>query len=241
MKMLFYLTFGAILMVGLVVAGDWTRPATTAAANLWTESGDNIYFNTGNVTIGGTTGEGLLGLVNGLTETILSIDNTGSGDPVIKFQLSGTTKLTQGIRDSEVGDPYQFNYGNGLDSSPEFSITTDDVLIGTPTTGAASLVFNNKMLPLCSLGVPSVDNTNYLVLSVATCTYTDFTNGVEGQLLVIICPRPTFVNIIVADTARNIGLNGGNDFQCANAGDTLTLFKGPAPFNEWWELSRSFN
>jgi len=211
--------------------------------SFWEASGDNIYYDSGNVTIGGASSEGILGLVSADTETISSIDNTGVlGDSVIKFQLGGTTLLTLGIRDAGTNDPFEFNYADGLDSSPELTITTDDILIGTPTVGAASLIFNNKLENTCPfIGDVNVDDTNYLVLPVSTCTYDDFSNGIEGQLLVIICPRPTAVTITVADTPREIGLSGGNDFVCANAGDTLTLFMGPPPFNEWFELSRSFN
>jgi hypothetical protein len=211
--------------------------------NYWTASVFGLYYDSGNVTIGGASSEGILGLVSADTETISSIDNTGVlGDSVIKFQLGGTTLLTLGIRDAGTNDPFEFNYADGLDSSPELTITTDDILIGTPTVGAASLIFNNKLENTCPfMGDVNVDDTNYLVLPVATCTYDDFSNGIEGQLLVIICPRPTAVTITVADTNREIGLSGGNDFVCANAGDTLTLFMGPPPFNEWFELSRSFN
>ena len=211
--------------------------------NYWTASVFGLYYDSGNVTIGGASSEGILGLVSADTETISSIDNTGAlGDSVIKFQLGGTTLLTLGIRDAGTNDPFEFNYADGLDSSPELTITTDDILIGTPTVGAASLIFNNKLENTCPfMGDVNVDDTNYLVLPVATCTYDDFSNGIEGQLLVIICPRPTAVTITVADTNREIGLSGGNDFVCANAGDTLTLFMGPPPFNEWFELSRSFN
>jgi hypothetical protein len=211
--------------------------------NYWTASVFGLYYDSGNVTIGGASSEGILGLVSADTETISSIDNTGVlGDSVIKFQLGGTTLLTLGIRDAGTNDPFEFNYADGLDSSPELTITTDDILIGTPTVGAASLIFNNKLENTCPfMGDVNVDDTNYLVLPVATCTYEDFSNGIEGQLLVIICPRPTAVTITVADTNREIGLSGGNDFVCANAGDTLTLFMGPPPFNEWFELSRSFN
>ena len=211
--------------------------------NYWTASVFGLYYDSGNVTIGGASSEGILGLVSADTETISSIDNTGVlGDSVIKFQLGGTTLLTLGIRDAGTNDPFEFNYADGLDSSPELTITTDDILIGTPTVGAASLIFNNKLENTCPfMGDVNVDDTNYLVLPVATCTYDDFSNGIEGQLLVIICPRPSGVTITVADTNREIGLSGGNDFVCANAGDTLTLFMGPPPYNEWFELSRSFN
>ena len=211
--------------------------------NYWTQSGTNLSYVSGNVTIGGASSDGILGLVSADTETISSIDNTGAlGDSVIKFQLGGTTLLTLGIRDAGTNDPFEFNYADGLDSSPELTITTDDILIGTPTVGAASLILNNKLENTCPfIGHVNVDDTNYLVLPVATCTYEDFSNGIEGQLLIIICPRPTAVTITVADTNREIGLSGGNDFVCSNAGDTLTLFMGPTPYNEWFELSRSFN
>ena len=227
-------------MVALVEGSTWTRPPT-GQAGLWNLNGNNIYYDNGNATIGGISSEGTLGLISDLDETILSIDNNGTGDPVIKYQLSTTTKLTMGIRDAGTGDPFEFNYGDGLDSSPELSISTDDVLIGTPTTGSASLIFNNKIDNNCDGGEPDVDDTNYLVLPVVNCDYTDFLNGVEGQLLIIICPRPQFVVITVEDTPRQIGLSGASDFTCTNAGDTLTLFKGNLPFNEWFELSRSFN
>jgi len=217
---------------------------TVPLLGYWTEGVSNdLYYDSGNVTIGGASSEGILGLVSALTETIYSIDNTGIfGDSVIKFQLGGTTLLTLGIRDAGANDPFEFNYADGLDSSPELTITTDDILIGTPTVGAASLIFNNKLENTCPfIGDVNVDDTNYLYLPVSTCTYDDFLNGIEGQLLVIICPRPHSVTITVADTPREIGLSGGNDFVCVNAGDTLTLFMGPPPFNEWFELSRSFN
>lgn len=242
------LDFNAARYLGVKVGSDsemtprnnlTSTPSSLAA---WREESDNLFYETGNVTIGSTSSTGLLGLISSFAESIFSIDNTGVlGDSVIKFQIGGTTKLTAGIRDAGSNDPFEFNYGDGLDSSPELSITTDDILIGTPTVGSASLVFNNKLDNDCDGGEPDVDDTNYLVLPVETCDYTDFLNGVEGQLLVLICPRPQFVVITVEDTPRQIGLSGATDFTCGNAGDTLTLFKGNLPFNEWFEISRSFN
>ena len=243
------LDFNAARYLGVKVGSDsemtprnnlTSTPSSLAA---WREDSDNLFYETGNVTIGSTSSTGLLGLISSFTESIFSIDNTAAlGDSVIKFQIGGSTKLTAGIRDAGSNDPFEFNYGDGLDSSPELSITTDDILIGEPTTQSASLIFNNKLENTCPfIGDVNVDDTNYLVLPVLTCTYDDFSNGIEGQLLVIICPRPSGVTITVADTPREIGLSGGNNFVCANAGDTLTLFMGPPPFNEWFELSRSFN
>jgi len=217
--------------------------STPSSLSPFREDSNNLFYETGNMTIGSTTSTGLLGLVSALDESTLSLDNTAIlGDSVIKFQIGGSTKLTCGIRDAGTNDPFEFNYGDGLDSSPELSITTDDILIGEPTTQSASLIFNNKLENSCPIvGHVNVDDTNYLYLPVSTCTYDDFSNGIEGQLLIIICPRPAGVTITVADTRFEIGLSGGNDFVCANAGDTLTLFMGPPPFNEWFELSRSFN
>jgi len=242
------LDFNAARYLGVKVGSDsemtprinlTSTPSSLAA---WREDSNNLFYETGNVTIGATSSTGLLGLVSAFEESTLTVDNTATlGDSVIKFQIGGSTKLTCGIRDAGTNDPFEFNYGDGLDSAPELSITTDDILIGTYTVGAASLVFNNKIINSCDGGEPSVDDTNYLHLPVETCDYTDFADGEEGQLLILVCPRPQFVIITVEDTARKIQLNGGSDFVCANAGDTLTLFKGAAPFNEWLELSRSFN
>lgn len=227
-----------VLLTPIVFAGDWVRPITEAVSNLWTLSGSNIYYDAGNVTIGGTSSDGLFGIVSGGSTTTMTIDNAQLvGDAELKFQLSSVTKMTTGIRDSGSGDPFQFNYADGLDSSPEFSITTDDVLVGD-----ASFVFDNKVdASICDV-TPSVDEMNFFkTVASVNCTYRDFDDGEVGQILVIVCAREQYLSVVeVVDNFRVIDLDGGVTFDCSGGGgNTLTLIQSDG--GTWYELSRSIN
>jgi len=178
-------------------------------------------------------------------ENGIIIENTAFiGDPVIKWGLS-SIKMTCGIDDSGTSpaDPFVCNYGDGLDSTPEFMITGDDVLIPAVGGGGASFVFDNNVNVNVGLGcdtTPSIDETNYLTLPVTNCDIQRLDGGHEGQLVIIMCKRPGMGQIVkVSDVFRYIELDGGVDFQCNSVGDTLTLFVGPG--GTAYELSRSNN
>jgi len=188
-------------------------------------------FSDGLVGIGDPTPEGILSILTSNPETDVIINNNASnGDPVLKFQLSGTTKMTIGIDDT--GDAFEFNYGDGLSSSSEFSITSTTI-----TSGDAKFTTGKLSSSLFCDTTPSVSKTNSYKLQQSNCDYTDFDFGTDNQELWLFCQRPNIGATIRILDGGDLILEGGADFQCVNEGDNILLrYKG----GKWYDRGRIF-
>lgn len=224
------LAFMMFILVGGAVIAALSGGGTPGYLVKWNTTDslmDSIINETGNL----ITMFGHLTLTTSDSETVLTIDNTaGNGDPQIQFQLSGTTKTTIGIDDT--GDCLEINYGSGLTTSPEFTLCSTTVTIGTAkfTTGTTPHAIS------CD-PTPSVSTTNNYRLHTQTCSYTDFDFGTTNQKLVVTCPRVQIGNIVKLVDGGDLVLDGGSDFQCVNEHDNIQLInKG----GKWVELSRAF-
>lgn len=227
MKMLFYLTFGVLIMVGLVAAGDWTRPpAPAASASLWSEGlGGDIYYESGSVGIGTSTPTGQLDISSAGSTTILYIDNTaGNGDPQIQYQLSGVTKYSMGVDDT--GDVFEISSGTGLTLASKLSISTSQVQAGT------KFVYNKMSYFSSGDSTPSVAAGNNFRATGST-DIVDFDTGSTGQVIFVHCNIGATLSVIDSGT---LNLAGGNDFTCSNQFDNIVLIQ--LGINDWVEVSR---
>lgn len=227
MKMLFYLTFGVLIMVGLVAAGDWTRPpAPAASASLWTEGlGGDIYYQSGSVGIGTSTPTGQLDISNAGSTTILYLDNTAvNGDPQIQYQLSGVTKFSMGVDDT--GDVFEITAATGLTTAPKFSISTSQVQAGT------KFIYNKMSNFVLGDSTPSVAAGNNFRASGST-DIVDFDSGSTGQVIFVHCNFGATLSVVDSGT---LNLAGGADFTCAAQFDNIMLIQ--LGINDWAEVSR---
>ncbi len=112
-----------------VASGNHSHAAV--ADGDWTLSGDDVYHETGNVGIGNTAPDRKLDITVTSAEDGIDINNTGiNSDPVIRFQLNGTTEYVIGIDDSDF-DRFRIGVDNVDDSLFTIEGNTGDVGIGT--------------------------------------------------------------------------------------------------------------
>lgn len=195
-----------------------------AGASVWSKDGTTAFYDTGQVLINESS-----------SETILLIDNTAAtGDPQVQFALGGgVVKFSMGVRDSEVGDPFYFNYGSGLATDYELAIDSTTVSIGN-----AKFTFGEELIATGCDTTPPVLRTNIYKTHRTACSITFFDGSVEGQPLIVYCGRKqTPFTIVEVVDSTDMNLAGGNNFNCVLQGDTLHLI---ALDGKFWELSRSF-
>lgn len=124
--------------------GGWRKLMRTVDQK-WFGSPD-IYFMGGRAGIGTIYPSAILDLENsGSTGDGLDINNTGSGDPQVSFQLGGVSKYTMGIDNSDL-DKFKIG-GSALSPTTKITITeAGDIGIGTES-------------PTSRMDVESNDNT----------------------------------------------------------------------------------
>jgi hypothetical protein len=186
-----------------------------------------------------TTGETLnmkyetVNITESGNETTLIIDNSGSvADAQLQFALSQVVKLTMGIDDSAIGDPFYINYGTGLDTDYELAIDSTTVSIGE-----AKFTYGAETTALGCDTTPSVLRTNIYRTYRSNCDLTFFDGSIEGQPLMVYCDRRLVGHVVQVLDSSDMNLEGGNDFVCVSKGDILHLIQIDG---KWWELSRSF-
>jgi len=221
-----FLFIGGAVIAALTGGGS---PGYLVKWNTSTSIMDSIVNETSNL----VTVFGELRVEKGDAETILYISNTElDGDPQIRYQLDDTTKITVGLDDTS--DVYEINYGIGLTSDPEFSLTTNTVTIDD-----AKLSYGAEVVQGVGDTTPSVAEGNMLKTFRTSSTITAFDLSVEGQLLFVFCGRqlPAQTVEVIADHGAGMNLAADADFVCASEGDMLTLIQIDG---EWWETARSF-
>ena len=226
------LVFMMFLFVGGVVIAALTGGGSPGYLVKWNTS-TSIMDSIVNETSDLITVFGELRVEKGDSETVLYISNTElDGDPQIQYQLADSTKVTVGLDDT--GDVYEINYGTGLTSDPEFSLTTNTVTIDD-----AKLSYGEEIVQSPGDTTPSVSETNMIKTYRTSSSITGFDLSTEGQLLFIFCGRqlPSQTIEVIADHGAGMNLAGNADFVCASEGDMLTLIQIDG---EWWETARAF-
>jgi len=226
------LVFMMFLFVGGVVIAALTGGGSPGYLVKWNTS-TSIMDSIVNETSDLITVFGELRVEKGDSETVLYISNTElDGDPQIQYQLADSTKVTVGLDDT--GDVYEINYGTGLTSDPEFSLTTNTVTIDD-----AKLSYGEEIVQSPGDTTPSVSEGNMIRTYRTSSSITGFDLSTEGQLLFVFCGRQLLFQTIevIADPSEGMNLAGNADFVCASEGDILTLIQING---EWWEVSRAF-
>jgi hypothetical protein len=222
--MLFIFAAGAVIAA---LSGGGT-PGYLVKWNTSTSIMDSIINETSDL----ITVFGELKLQTGTSETILYIENTDpDGDPQIQFG-NPTIRTTLGVDDT--GDLFEINYGTGLTSDPEFTLSTNTVTIGD-----AKLSYGEEIVQSPGDTTPSVSETNMIKTFRTSSSITAFDLSTEGQLLFIFCGRqlPAQTVEVIADHGAGMNLAGNANFVCASEGDMLTLIQIDG---EWWETARAF-
>ena len=226
------LVFMMFLFVGGVVIAALSGGGSPGYLVKWNTS-TSIMDSIVNETSDLITVFGELRVEKGDSETVLYISNTElDGDPQIQYQLADSTKVTVGLDDT--GDVYEINYGTGLTSDPEFSLTTNTVTIDD-----AKLSYGEEIVQSPGDTTPSVSEGNMIRTYRTSSSITGFDLSTEGQLLFVFCGRQLLFQTIevIADPSEGMNLAGNADFVCASEGDILTLIQING---EWWEVSRAF-
>jgi len=226
------LVFMMFLFVGGVVIAALSGGGSPGYLVKWNTS-TSIMDSIVNETSDLITVFGELRVEKGDAETVLYISNTElDGDPQIQYQLADSTKVTVGLDDT--GDVYEINYGTGLTSDPEFSLTTNTVTIDD-----AKLSYGEEIVQSPGDTTPSVSEGNMIRTYRTSSSITGFDLSTEGQLLFVFCGRQLLFQTIevIADPSEGMNLAGNADFVCASEGDILTLIQING---EWWEVSRAF-
>jgi len=218
---------------------------TGTGSSLWTETGSNIYYNSGDVGILETNPLAPLHVSATSEAAELRIDSpTGIFDSALTFYNGGTKEYDICMDDSVSGDELKFIRGanticTGKDT---FTITQSGIEMGT-----AMLYFDSPTrwyrTPCCS----AVGN-NFFEFDDASApglVLQTLTNGQQGQRITIICSDDISK---VEDEALggNINLNdAAGDFDCSvvGVGSTLELIYFDNAEHDWdfHELGRSIN
>jgi hypothetical protein len=115
------------------------------------------------------------------TGTVLNINNgytsTDTGDPMIKFQLSGSNKVTAGIDDSD-SDKFKIHYsdgfGTGIDGLNAISITSAGLVgIGTADPDKRLHVHQANA---CEVHIESTNNNSLLSIEAGSTSFDSIIN-----------------------------------------------------------------
>jgi len=168
------------------------------------KSGDTM---TGNLTMNNSQ----IQITDSGTQARMSINNTGTGDPQINFQLSGSSKFTIGVDNSD-SDKFKISGSSALGSNDRIVVNSSgNVGIGTTSpqqkldvNGNFRINTNNLTLSNTpAWGVPTQniigaeDNTNGATLTLMNTSATIPANGVSGTL-----------QFVALDDGRNTGGSG---------------------------------
>ena len=180
-------------------------------------------------------GSGDVIITDGGSETNIEINNTaGDGDPQLRFALTGTTKYSIGIDDSD-NDVLKISGGSGVSTSTH--LFEFDKNVGTVGTVKAQFVYNTGGNFNAGDNTPTVRFYNRFRFPSTGRAYTvsTFDDGTDGQIIYL---NFGSVQVTVVDQSQvggnNIYLSGGNNF-ISTQNSTLTLIRES---NKWLELSR---
>ena len=180
-------------------------------------------------------GSGDVIITDGGSETNIEINNTaGDGDPQLRFALTGTTKYSIGIDDSD-GDILKIHSDSGVSTSDHlFEFDRDNATVGTKR---AQFIYKDRGNFNAGDTTPSVKDYNRFRFPDEGRGYgvTTFDEGTEGQIIYLNFQRVTIIVTDQSNGGNNIYLSGGNNFTSTQY-STLTLIKTDG---DWLEIGRS--
>ncbi|MDA1021671.1 MAG: hypothetical protein O2962_09030, partial [Cyanobacteria bacterium] len=217
-------------------------------------NGSDLNFNGGllmlddsaqNVGIGDISPDFKLDVSSGAAVDGIAIDNTlADGDPILAFQLSGTSTFTMGIDD---GDADKFKIGTtAIGTNTRLTIdASGNVGIGESAPGA-SLEINGDLAftPSGTTNVTAgggITVTRALMRVQGNAGAVNITvdpqiaDGTDGQMVILKGLNDT--NTVTLDSGTGLSLTSASSFTIGSK-DTITLIYD-ALDDEWIEVSRS--
>ena len=235
-----HLIFSLILLLGVgFVTADWVVPSAPAGGvSLWTQTGSDIYYNSGDVGVLETNPLAPLHISSISEDTEIRADSPiGVFDSSYTWYNSGIKEYEFSMCDSTSDELKLIRGANSICTGKDtFTITQSGLEMGT-----AMLYYDAPTrwyrTPCCS-----ASGNNFFELDDTLGTLPDIETvsaGQQGQIAYVICSDTTS---IMKDQAVGGNLQLDGDFDCAveGVGATLTMvyFDNALHSWDWHELGR---
>jgi hypothetical protein len=115
------------------------------------------------------------------TQSGVDLNETSTGDPVIRYQLAGTNKFVMGIDNSQANDPFIIEYGGTLGTNNSFCADSDgNIGIGTGDATQRMHVYGGEAET--ALAIDNTNTANDAEVSFDSNVGIKFTFGLDGSV-----------------------------------------------------------